>query len=137
MPTLDTFEARTDTLADVVGLVARRCRELEVSHTASLRLQLIAEELFLNTVQHGYGGRCAERVGVSVRREGAEVRLLFEDRAPPFNPVGGALPVPATGVLEDHPAGGFGCRLIMGLASGTCYERTAECNRTEVRLRIE
>lgn len=118
------FPARADVLPRVNAFVERRSRQLGAGRQAALRLILVAEELFLNTVLHGYaGGRGRGYVTLTVRDAGAEIELRVEDTAPAFNPFHA---VPATVVRRDPreaPVGGLGRALVASMSTRHAYER--------------
>ena len=122
------FPARTDVLPKVTAFIERRCAALGAGRGATLLLILMAEELFINTVVHGYGNDGRRRVNLSVRDCGLEVELVAEDQARAFNPFDGvAAPDPA-----DAGIGGYGRVLLTGLSSRQSYERQGPRNRVTV-----
>ena len=50
------FDARNELFLDVRNFIERFCADAGVGHRAGERLTLIIEELFANTVRHGYPG---------------------------------------------------------------------------------
>jgi serine/threonine-protein kinase RsbW len=122
------FPARTDVLPTVNAFVERRCADLGVGRATTLLLQLMAEELFINTVVHGFGNDGRRRVSLEVRDCGTEVELVAEDNARAFNPFDGA---PAVAPAADR-VGGYGRVLLMGLSARQSYERRGPCNRVTV-----
>ena len=64
-----------------------------VDDNARWHLVLVVEELFTNTVTHGYRGGADAPVEISLACDRGGVTLLYEDAAPPFNPLD--LPVTA------------------------------------------
>lgn len=121
------FPARTEALPRVSAFVEQRCASLGVGRSATLLLLLMAEELFINTVVHGYGNDGRRRVRLEVRDCGPEVELVAEDDARAFNPFGG---VP-TGA-RDGRVGGYGRLLLLGLPSRQSYQRRGRSNRVTV-----
>lgn len=124
------FPARADALPRVSAFVERRCRELGAGRQAALRLILVAEELFINTVMHGYGGDSGSHVTLSVRDAGHEIELVAEDGGPAFDPFD-RIPRPPTG---DAAAGGLGRVLVAGVSSRHAYERRGRRNRVTVGM---
>ena len=118
------FPARTDALNQVCAFVETRCAALGVGRPATLLLTLMAEELFINTVVHGYGNDGRRRVELSIRDRGSEVELVAEDDAPEFNPFDATPPeAPAAGQV-----GGYGRLLLKGLSSRQSYHRRGKRN---------
>jgi anti-sigma regulatory factor (Ser/Thr protein kinase) len=122
------FPARTDALPKVTAFVESRCAAVGAGRGATLLLMLMAEELFINTVVHGYGNDGRRRVNLAVRDCGPEVELVAEDSARAFNPFD-AVPAPAS---DDPAVGGYGRLLLTGLSSRKSYERQGPRNRVTV-----
>lgn len=122
------FPARADALPRVSAFVERRCRELGAGRRAALRLILVAEELFINTVMHGYAGKGRQAVTLTLRDAGSGIELVVEDDAPPFDPFRRvARPDVAGGAV-----GGLGRLLIAGVSARHRYERRGRRNRVTV-----
>ncbi|MGQ0585989.1 MAG: ATP-binding protein [Gammaproteobacteria bacterium] len=122
------FPARTDALPQVSVFVEGRCASLGVGRRGTLQLMLLAEELFINTVVHGYGNDGRRRVELAIRDCGAEVELVAEDNAPEFNPFDGDPPAPP----DQGQVGGYGRLLLLGLSSRQSYDRRGKRNRVTV-----
>ena len=128
------FRARADALPRVCAFVERRCRELGAGRQATLRLILVAEELFINTVVHGYGGDSRRQVALAVRDSGAEIELIAEDGARAFDPFE-RIPQPvAVADPRDAALGGLGRALVAGVSSRHSYERRGRSNRVTVAV---
>ena len=60
---VETFPAKMSAVPAVTAFTARACLAAGLARDASLRLTLLVEELFTNTVAHGHGqdseARCA------------------------------------------------------------------------------
>jgi len=125
------FPARTDVLPRVSAFVERRCADLGVGRPATLLLQLMAEELFINAVVHGLGNDGRRRVRLTLRDCGPEVELVAEDNAREFNPFDGIPPAPPA---AEH-VGGYGRLLLVGLSSRQSYQRRGQRNRVTVGVR--
>lgn len=122
------FAARTDALPEVIAFIERRCAELGAGRNATLRLMLVAEELFINTVVHGYGGDGGKDVVLALRDAGHDLELVAEDTAPAFDPFED---VPRPGARE---VGGLGRVLVAGISSRHGYERRGDRNRVTVGI---
>jgi len=129
-----TFRARLDegpTLATFVetalaGMGAR----------LSMRLRLVVEELFVNTVTHGHGGDSDAPVDISILLAGDRVVLTYVDVAPPFDPFAEVRGPAADVGLADRPVGGLGVFLVTKFATRYEYARTGEANRVTVELPV-
>jgi serine/threonine-protein kinase RsbW len=100
----------------------------------SMRLRLVVEELFVNTVTHGHGGDCDAPVEVTILVEDDRVVLTYVDVAPPFDPFA-HVHGPESGVpLEDRTVGRLGVFLVTKFAARYGYVRAGEANRISVEL---
>jgi anti-sigma regulatory factor (Ser/Thr protein kinase) len=126
------FPARTAALAEVAAFVERRCLELAAGGEATLRVLLVAEELFINAVLHGYGGDCGATVRFTLRDKGREVEIVEEDDAIEFDPFRDLRPVRASADPAECAVGGAGRVLIAELSSSRAYQRRGASNRVTI-----
>jgi anti-sigma regulatory factor (Ser/Thr protein kinase) len=128
------FRARLDEAPNVSAFVESSIAGM--SPRLIMRLQLIVEELFVNTVTYGHGGDSEAPVDVSVSLEGDRVTLVYEDTAPAFDPFATVeAPDPAAS-LEARRVGGLGVYLVTQLAERCDYARTGDRNRVTVELPV-
>ena len=94
------------------------CERHQVERRAALRVTLVIEELFTNTVRHGYRREGAMPIRVMLAVEDRAVTLLYEDEAPRYDPIGhaGDASSAVTTPVEARPVGGLGVHLIGVLA---------------------
>lgn len=124
-----TFPARRDALPQVEAFLADACRAAGLAREACLRVTLLVEELFTNTVVHGHGGDSDAPVRLDCEVEPGRIRLRYEDTGPPHDPFAGvAGPDPGAGV-ENRPVGGLGVLLVSAMAHHVEYRRVGGCNR--------
>lgn len=102
-----------------------------------LRLQLIVEELFTNTVVHGYGRECDEPIELVLATAGASVTLVYEDAARAYNPLATlpALKARLAAPVTDRPVGQLGVTTVAGIADDVRYSFGDGRNRLEIRMR--
>ena len=126
-----TFPARLAALADTAAFVQEYCERHAVERTAALRLTLIVEELFTNTVRHGYRREGDMPIRIALARAESAVALLYEDAAPRHDPLAGAdgAPPDLAAPVESRPVGGLGVRLVGELAAGARYAYEQGRNR--------
>jgi len=128
------FRARLDEASSVSAFV-----ESSIAGMPSRlirRVQLVVEELFVNTVTHGHGGDSDAPIDVSVSLDGDRVTVVYEDTAPAFNPFASVeSPDPAV-PLEARSVGHLGLFLIAQLAGRRDYARTGNCNCVTVELPV-
>jgi len=107
------------------------CERNGIDRTAALRLRLVIEELFTNTISHGYRGECDAQIRVALALNDGELTLQYEDAAPEYDPreQWSAPPSSLAEALEERPVGGIGAHLIGELVSAARYVREAGRNR--------
>jgi serine/threonine-protein kinase RsbW len=127
-----TFRARLDEGPALAAFVEATVAGM--SDRLSMRLRLVVEELFVNTVTHGHGGDCDAPVEITILVEDDRVVLTYQDVAPPFDPFA-HVHGPEVGVpLEDRTVGRLGVFLVTKFATRYAYARAGEANRINVEL---
>lgn len=136
-PALSRFRARMSQLGDVLDFVEAFCAAHGLTRTDALRLRLVVEELFTNTVEHGHRGDCDRPVGLALAVGAEAVALHYEDDAPPFDPLRQlAAADERCGEHTDETAGngGRGLRLVAGIAASLDYRHEGGFNRMVLRI---
>lgn len=110
------------------------CAETGTPRPDCLRLNLVLEELFTNTVKHGHRGDCDAPVWIGLSRAGDAVRVVYEDKAPPFNPYAHLPEDPPDTTLEMRKVGGLGVLLTKQLAASRDYAYLFGRNRIRLTL---
>jgi serine/threonine-protein kinase RsbW len=113
------FSARLGELHGLRFFLESFCAQATLGRDACLRLNLVLEELFTNTVRHGHRGDSDAPVWIGLKSEaGAKITVDYEDTAPPFNPY--ARPSLDT-TQQIRSVGGRGLRLLAELAPTRDY----------------
>lgn len=121
--------ARLGSLSEITAFLAETSAAAGIAPDLCLRLTLLVEELFVNTVTHGHGQDSDEPVSLAVDVRPGRIALTYEDTAPPHDPfVAVSLPDEAASV-EDRPVGGLGILLVSTLAEDVEYRRAGGKNR--------
>jgi len=112
------------------------CERHDVGRDDALRLTLIVEELFSNTVRHGYGRDSDESVRIALAVRDRRVAMLYEDRAPPFDPLArmSAPPESLADPVETRAVGGLGVHLLGQLVDDAHYAYEHGSNRLWLTL---
>ena len=130
----DTFPARVGELRRIGTFLNDFCTRQGVGREHCLRLNLVVEELFTNTVRHGHRGDSDAPVWLSVDAEPNAVHIVYEDTAPPFNPYALFGSAPDT-TLSLRKIGGLGVLLTRELASTRDYAYLFGRNRIRLTLK--
>jgi serine/threonine-protein kinase RsbW len=128
------FLARLDQLRPMQAFLEAFCGEAGLPRAAYLRLNLVLEELFTNTVKHGHRGDCDAPVWIAVSRSGDTVSVLYEDKAPPFNPYARLSEPVVDTTLSMRKIGGLGVLLTKELAATRDYAYLFGRNRIRLTL---
>jgi serine/threonine-protein kinase RsbW len=118
LPELKAIRAFLQDFCDSEGIARERC----------LRVNLVLEELFVNTVKHGHRGECDAPVWVTLGPCAAGVQVTYEDSAPPFNPY--------AYVPKAREIGGLGVVLTREIADGGEYAYLFGRNRVRLTLSV-
>ena len=130
----EMFPSRLDALERVVGFLEAFCREAQIEREQCLRMNLVLEELFTNTVKHGHRGDCDAPVWVQLRCESSALRLTYEDTAPPFNPYARVETDFEVTPLEERKVGGLGVFITREMAAAFDYAYLFGRNRVDLSL---
>jgi serine/threonine-protein kinase RsbW len=133
-PAIERFPARKEQLGAIRAFLDAYCRRQGLAPESNVRLNVVLEELFTNTVLHGHGHPSALPVWVALAADGERVRVTYEDCAPPFNPLAFSAEPGLSAQVERRPVGGLGVVLARELSSGLEYAYLFGRNR--VRLSV-
>ena len=99
-----------------------------------MRLRLVVEELFVNTVTHGHGGDSDAPVEITILVADDRVLLTYVDVAPPFDPFANVQGPEVDVPLDRRTVGRLGVFLVTKFATRYEYARAGEANRVIVEL---
>ena len=102
------------------------CGEAGVDRDRCLRLNVVLEELFVNTVSHGHRGDCDAPVWITLEAAPQAVQVTYEDTAPAFNPF--------VYTVQTGKVGGLGVLLARELAAARDYAYIFGRNRLRLSL---
>lgn len=130
------LQAGMSSLPLATAFVERFCKRHDIARNDGLRLMLIVEELFVNTVMHGRGAAEGIQVRICLAAGPAQVELVYEDTADPFDPLSCVHRAPAGPESADAEgeSGGFGLALVTQMADGVRYARQDGRNRLTIAL---
>jgi len=128
------FPSRLDAWKDARAFIEGFCEGAAIPRNPCLKLCLVLEELFLNTVKHGHRGGSDAPVWISLSARGDEVSLTYEDRSAPFNPFAIATREMLEALAETRREGGLGVLLAHGLTASADYAYLFGRNRIRLTL---
>jgi len=128
------FASRLEALKGARAFLESFCEEAGVARQPCLKLNLVVEELFLNTVKHGNRGGSDAPVWITLSAQDGAIRLSYEDRAPPFNPFGAATHEMLEALAQTRREGGLGVLLAHGLTTDGEYAYLFGRNRIRLTL---
>ncbi|MBL0142505.1 MAG: ATP-binding protein [Betaproteobacteria bacterium] len=128
------FPSRLDALKGAREFLERFCAGAGVARQPCLKLNLVVEELFLNTVKHGHRGGSDAPVWITLASEDGAIRMTYEDSAPPFNPFAAATREMLEALAGSRREGGLGILLANGLTTQTDYAYLFGRNRIRLSL---
>lgn len=131
MATLAISVAATrEALPELLDWLWAACAELGIDESMRGRITIVLEELFLNTVDHGFGGKPGPAILYHLALAGGGViELGQQDKAPPFDLSTADTP---TAALER--IGGLGITMIHGMSKAIEYRRECGTNITTIKL---
>jgi serine/threonine-protein kinase RsbW len=125
------FPARLTALRETAVFAQAFCERYGIGRDHALRLTLVIEELFTNTVRHGYGDESDALIRIALATGEGRVSLLYEDSAPRYDPLArlSASPSNLAVPLEARPIGGLGLYMLGQLVAGARYAYEEGSNR--------
>lgn len=124
------FEARRAAFDAVRAHIENACTAL--APPAVERVVLIVEELFCNTIEHGYGGDCDRPVWLTLVPSAGGCAVRYRDAAPAHDPFAHATSPELPASPDLLPIGGLGVYLIGQFCTVKHYERHADHNVIEL-----
>ncbi|HZE60458.1 MAG TPA: ATP-binding protein [Burkholderiales bacterium] len=124
------FLAQRAELRRIRSFVEEFCTQTTFPRQGGLRLNVVLEELFVNTVTHGHRGEKDAPVWITLDSRAPGVHVTYEDTAPPFNPLAYTVEM---GELRGK-IGGLGVLLTRELATAREYSYLFGRNRIRLLL---
>jgi serine/threonine-protein kinase RsbW len=106
-----------------------------VARADTLRLVLVLEELFTNTVMHGHRRDCDAPVLIGLQASATHLHLRYADDAPPFDPLLYLKHAPPEPDHERAEGGGYGLRMVAEMAERFDYAHVGGLNHLTLVLR--
>jgi serine/threonine-protein kinase RsbW len=100
------------------------------------KLTLIVEELFTNTVTHGHRGDSDAPVSISFEHDNGEMKLVYEDSAPAFDPLATGRRTDIDSTIRERRIGGLGILITVALTEGASYSYVEGRNRICLKFSV-
>ncbi len=100
---------------------------------APFQLNLVLEELFVNTIRHGGCEGVEGSTRIELRALPAGVQVDFRDCGTAFDPTSAA-PADLLQPLEERRGGGLGIHLVRQIMRDVSYRRESEWNHLSMTL---
>ena len=137
MPRLNCdFPARLEAFDDIKALIDKFGLMANLGPEDRHKVTLIVEELFTNTVNHGHGGDSDASVSIAFEHRDGEIQLIYEDSAPPFDPLAAGRRTDIESTINERRIGGLGILITIGLAARGDYSYVDGRNRIILRLAV-
>ena len=125
---LDELEKIKDAISAL--LESRSSRE-----PAEFEMNLIAEELFTNVMNHAFADGAEHEIKVELSVDENEWQIRLEDHGAPFDPTKADEP-DINAPLHERGIGGLGIHLVRKIADVFEYERKEDSNIVVVRKKL-
>ena len=117
------IDSQTENLSKIEAWIDSFCESHFPAVEFRHKMHLVVEELFMNSVMHGYGGvRDDGPIWLTLHPLPEGAALVIEDDAPPFDVLKDS-PVPDTqSGVEERQIGGLGIMLVQNMADHVSYD---------------
>jgi serine/threonine-protein kinase RsbW len=106
-----------------------------MSPEARHKLTLMVEELFTNTVRHGYRGDSEGLVELSLAQDGNKLLVTYADTAPRYDSLAAAMQTDIEATIRQQRIGGLGLALTFAMAETAQYAYLDGKNRIVLLLK--
>ncbi len=135
-PYAAVFPARRDAFGRMCTFIEETCARTAVGRHDCLRLILLIEELFTNTVVHGHGRDSEAPVRLALTVTPPAIGVQYEDTARRYNPFASVSMPSDSDDVDQRPVGGLGVALITMMAEDVGYVWHEGWNQIRFRLRL-
>ena len=128
-----TLVNKIDALAPAHTAMREFLEQRGIGERGIYHVELVFEELFTNTVRHGYADSATHFIEVNLRVSDDDIVMTFDDDARGFDPSTVELPDLPTSIEHAMP-GGLGLTLVHRTATAMRYERANGRNRLRLSV---
>lgn len=116
------FPAQLRAFEQVKALIEEFGAAADLGREDRHKLTLIVEELFTNTVNHGFRGDTDSPVNLTLEETVSGIRLTYEDSAPMHDSIGTGLRTDIDATINLRQVGGIGMAIALGLTRDASYD---------------
>ncbi len=116
------FPARLRAFDQVKALIEEFATAADLTGEDRHKLTLIVEELFTNTVNHGFRGDSDSPVNLTLEETVGGIRLTYEDSAPRHDSISTGLRTDIDATINLRQVGGIGMAIALGLTRDASYD---------------
>lgn len=127
-----TLWNETAELSRLNAFVVAYCEQHGIPTITAMELNLVAEECFINVVEHGFDDQARHEIQFALELANDVVTMSIEDDGVAFDPLSAPEFDPKT-PMEQRRVGGLGIHLVRSLMSEVKYQRTGGKNRLTLR----
>jgi anti-sigma regulatory factor (Ser/Thr protein kinase) len=128
--------ATLENLAPIRTFIDDVCRQIAIDQTTCFQLKLAVDEVCANIIMHGYAGREAGPITVSIQRQAAAVEVVIADWGISFAP-GQAQTPDLAADWETRSIGGLGLFLVQEMMDEVIYHADlGQGNRLILKKRL-
>ena len=132
-----SFPARLQAFEKVRALIEEFGALTGLAREDRHKLTLIVEEMFTNTVTHGFRGDSDSPVQVTLEMSAAGVALTYEDCAPQHDPIAVGLRTDIDATVNLRQVGGLGVAIALGLTQDAHYTFVDGRNRVAMTYLVQ
>jgi serine/threonine-protein kinase RsbW len=126
--------ATREALEPAQARIAAHLEPLALSPRDRYRVDLLVEEVVMNSVMHAFGDSAASHhVDLALEVDADRVRLIFEDDGVTFDPTSAPMRPVAHSLAEAEP-GGLGLPMLRRFADGLAWRRDGGRNHLTITL---
>ena len=116
------IDSQTENLSKIEAWIDSFCESHFPAVEFRHKMHLVVEELFMNSVMHGYGrDRDDGPIWLTLHPLPEGAALVIEDDAPPFNVLKDSPEPDTRSGVEDRQIGGLGIMLVRNMADHVSY----------------
>jgi serine/threonine-protein kinase RsbW len=122
-------------LSRVAESVDRYCDENGVPADAAFNINVVLEELLMNTISYGFTDSKPHEIAVTIGKDGETITVEISDDGLAFDPLQAATP-DLEAPLAERRIGGLGIHFVKTMMDTVEYRRADGRNQMTLRKRI-